>query len=264
MQKNPLLGTIKVLKHSQMKWNNIYRKKGITLRTQRVSPAPFLVIGVLFLILFGVISWGVYFDSSWIRSLDLSWIDRIQGSISEGKTSFIMKITELGNMKLVIALTIIIAIVLFFKRKFAEGLWFGGTILFCAAIGGKVLKKFFDRDRPAFLQLIEKTNESFPSGHATATTIFYGFIGLVLILASVQIWKKVVIGFITLVWIGFILFTRIYLGVHFPTDVLAGFLYGIASVLISIGVYLLVQQPLRQLLRKLHLEDQSKVFERAR
>lgn len=66
----------------------------------------------------------------------------------------------------------------------------GNNPFFCAAIGGKILKKIFDRDRPAFLQLIEKTNESFPSGHATATTIFYGFIGLVLILTAVQIWKK--------------------------------------------------------------------------
>ncbi|WP_077603936.1 phosphatase PAP2 family protein [Oceanobacillus sojae] len=233
------------------------------MRTQKVSPMPFFIVGILFLILFGIISWGVYFDSSWIRSFDLTWIDWIQGSISEGKTSFIMKITELGNMKLVIVLTIIIAIVLFIKRKFAEGLWFGGTILFCAAIGGKVLKKIFDRDRPTFLQLIEKTNESFPSGHATATTIFYGFIGLVLILTAIQIWKKVIIGFITVIWIGYILFTRIYLGVHFPTDVLAGFLYGTAAVFISIGVYLLVQQPLRHLLRKLNLVDKSETFERA-
>src|SRR5699024_8515887 len=118
----------------------------------------------------------------------------------------------------------IISIGLFIKRKFTEGLWFGGTILFCAAIGGKILKKLFDRDRPMFLQLIEKSNESFPSGHATATTIFYGFIGVVLILAVNQLWKKVMIGFVMMAWIGFILFTRIYLGVHFPTDVLAGFL----------------------------------------
>ncbi|WP_245833012.1 phosphatase PAP2 family protein [Oceanobacillus timonensis] len=234
------------------------------MRTRSLSPIPFLIIGVLFLILFGIISWGVYFDSNWVQSLDLSWIERIQGTISEGKTAFIMKITELGNMKLVIALTILLAIVLFFKRKFAEGLWFGGTILFCAAIGGKILKKIFDRDRPAFLQLVEKTNESFPSGHATATTIFYGLIGLALVLVSVQIWKKVIVGFITLIWIGFILFTRVYLGAHFPTDVLAGFLYGTAAVLISIGVYLLVREPLRHLLRKLHLADRSKVFERAR
>ena len=234
------------------------------MRSRRLSTMPFLIIGFLFLILFGIIAWGVHAESGWVTSLDMSWIERIQGAVSEGKTSFFAKVTELGNMKLVIVLTIIIAIVLFFKRKYAEGLWFGGTILFCAAIGGKILKKAFDRDRPEFLQLVEKTTESFPSGHSTATTIFYGFIGLVLVLASVQIWKKFVVGFITLAWILFILVTRIYLGVHFPTDVIGGFLYGIAAVLLSLGVYLIAQEPLRNLLRKLKLNDQSATFKRAR
>lgn len=234
------------------------------LENRKLSTLPFFIMGFLFLILFGIIGWGVHAESGWVTSFDLSWIERIQGSVSEGKTSFIMNITELGNMKLVIILTIIIAIVLFFKRKYAEGLWFGGTILFCAAIGGKILKKIFDRDRPAFLQLVEKTNESFPSGHATATTIFYGFIGLVLVLASVQIWKKFVVGFITLAWIGFILVTRIYLGVHFPTDVVGGLLYGLAAILLSMGLYLAVQEPLRNLLRKMKLNDQSEFFVKSR
>lgn len=234
------------------------------MKTRKLSAMPFFIMGILFLILFGIIAWGVYFESGWVSSFDLSWIERIQGSVSAGKTSLIAKLTELGNIRLVIVLTIIIAIVLFFKRQYAEGLWFGGTVLFCAAIGGKILKKTFDRDRPQFLQLIEKTNESFPSGHATATTIFYGFIGLVLVLATVQIWKKFVVGFITLAWIGFILITRIYLGVHFPTDVLGGLLYGLASILLSLGVYLVVQEPLRNLLRKLKLKDRSETFERSR
>lgn len=220
------------------------------MRIQRLSPVPFLVTGVLFLLCFGIIGWGVHYENNWIKAFDLSWIERIQGPISEGKTSFIMGTTELGNMKFVILLTIILCLGLFFKRRFAEGLWFGGTILFCAAIGGKVLKKIFDRDRPVFLQLVEKTNESFPSGHATAATIFYGMIGLVLILLSAQLWKKVVIGFITLIWIGFILTTRVYLGVHFPTDVLAGFFYGSAAVFLSAGVYLIVQEPLHHLIKR--------------
>ncbi|WP_440896655.1 phosphatase PAP2 family protein [Amphibacillus sp. Q70] len=234
------------------------------MRTRKLSAVPFFTVGMLFLILFGIIAWGVHVESAWVTSFDLSWIERIQGSISDSKTALFMILTELGSMKLVIALTIILAIVLFFKRKYADGLWFGGTILFCAAIGGKVLKKIFDRDRPEFLQLIEKTNESFPSGHATATTIFYGFIGLVLVLSLTQIWKKFIVGFITLALIGFILFTRIYLGVHFPTDVIGGFSYGAAVVFISFGVYLAVQESLRDLLRKLKLKDQSETFERSR
>src|SRR5699024_2924301 len=159
---------------------------------------------------------------------------------------------------------IIITIVLFFKRRYAEGLWLGGTILFCAAIMGKILKETFDRERPQFLQLVERSTESFPSGHATATTILYGLIGLVIVLAATTAWKKFVTGFITLAWIVSILVTRVYLGVHFPTDVIAGFLYGMATVFRSVGIYPVVRKPLRQLLRKMKLNDQSKLFARAR
>jgi len=230
------------------------------LKKEQFSAIPLVVTGIIFLILFSIIAWGVYFESSWVKSFDLSWIDRIQGSVSESKTAFLMTLTELGNIRLIIVLTIIIAIVLFSKRRYAEGLWLGGTILFCAAIMGKILKEMFDRERPQFMQLVERSTESFPSGHATATTIFYGLIGLVIVLAAMKAWKKFVAGFISLAWIVFILVTRVYLGVHFPTDVIAGFLYGMAAVFLSVGIYLVVREPLRNLLRRMKLNDQSKLF----
>lgn len=220
----------------------------------------FISVGILFLLLFGVISFGVYFESSWVNSLDMNLIEKIQGNITEGKTSLLKVLTEVGNIRLVIVLTIILAVILFIKKWYAAGLWFGGTILVCAAIGTKILKEVFDRTRPDFMQLVEKSTESFPSGHATSTTIFYGLLGLALILLTTHVWKKVVVGFITLLIIGFILISRIYLGVHFPTDVIAGFLYGMASILISVGVYQLLAQPLQKLLKKIGLSDQSDTF----
>lgn len=234
-------------------------KKVYTLNSKRQS-IIFISIGVLFLLLFGVISFGVYFESSWVNSLDMNVIEKIQSNVTEGKTSVLALLTEIGNIRLVIVLTIILAVILFIKKWYAAGLWLGGTVLFCAAIGTKILKKLFDRTRPDFMQLIEKSSESFPSGHATSTTIFYGLLGLALILLTTHVWKKVVVGFVALFIIGFILISRIYLGVHFPTDVLAGFLYGMASILISVGVYQLLAQPLQQLLKKIGLSDHSDTF----
>jgi undecaprenyl-diphosphatase len=234
------------------------------VNTRQYAAAPLIITGFIFLILFGIIAWGVYFESGWVTSFDLSWIERIQTGVSEGKTTLLMRITELGNIRFIIVLTIVIALVLFFKRRYAEGLWFGGTILFCAAVMGKILKETFDRERPQFMQLVERSSESFPSGHATATTIFYGLIGLVIVLAAAKAWQKFAAGLITLAWIVFILVTRVYLGIHFPTDVVAGFLYGLAAIFLSLGIYFIVQEPLRQLLRKMKLNDQSRLFRRAR
>lgn len=138
----------------------------------------FISIGVLCLLLFGIVAFGVYFESLWVNSFDMNIIEMIQSNVTENKTSLLIFLTEVGNIRLVIGLTIILAVILFIKKWYAAGLWFGGTILFCAAIGTKILKKVFDRTRPDMMQLIEKSTESFPSGHATATTIFYGLLGI--------------------------------------------------------------------------------------
>lgn len=240
------------------------RKKGNKLKTKELSTLPFFILGIVFLVLFGVTAWGVYFDSGWITTFDSSWIDRVQSSITPAKTSTIELFTELGEIKLVAALTVVIAIVLFFKRKFAEGLWFGGTVLFCGAISTKIIKSVVERERPVFLQLIQETGWSFPSGHVTGTTIFYGLIGLILCLAITKVWAKYIVAIITLIFIFLIMATRVYLGIHYPTDVLAGFLFGMASIFISAGVYLIVREPLRDLIKKLKLNDQSKLFVRTR
>lgn len=225
------------------------------IKTQ--SASLFIFIGVIFLILFGITSIGVYAENTLIDYIDLAIIEAVQSNVTETKTNVLSILSEIGNIRLVIILTIGFVIFLFVKKWYVAGLWFGGTVFFCAAIGTKLIKVVINRTRPDILPLIEKTTESFPSGHATSATIFYGMLALTLILLVNKTSKKVVIGLSTLVLIGFILVTRIYLGVHFPTDVIAGFLYGISSVFISIGIYQLAGLPLQQVLIRFKIKDQS-------
>lgn len=220
----------------------------------------FIFIGFIFLTLFGIVSLGVHTDSNWLNSIDLPMIEAIQSNITEPKTTVLSILSEIGNIWFVTALTIGVVIFLFTKQWYGAGLWFGGTVLFCAAFGTKIIKKVIDRTRPDILPLIEKTTESFPSGHATSATIFYGLLGLALILLTMKLWKKIVIGFVTLIVIGCVLLTRIYLGVHFPTDVIGGLLYGLAAIFISMGVYQLIYSPLQEALKRLGIADQSAHF----
>ncbi|HEX6594669.1 MAG TPA: phosphatase PAP2 family protein [Bacillota bacterium] len=234
------------------------------MRTRNLQTKPFFTIGIISLVLFITLGISVHIHSRWVAFLDSALIEKIQALITPGRTAIIMIVSELGNVKLLALLTVIVSGWLFFKRKIAEGLWFGGTVLFCAIISTQLLKSLFARERPDGLQLITKTTWSFPSGHATGATIFYGFIGLILILLTIKVWKKILIGIVTFVWISFLLATRIYLGVHFPTDVIGGFLFGLASIFISAGVYLLVREPLRNVLFHMRLPEQSNTFKRLR
>src|SRR5699024_3527959 len=114
--------------------------------------------------------------------------------------------------------TILIVLTLFFIKRYVDGLWFGATILFGAAVVTKLLKGFFDRDRPQFLQLIEKSNESFPSGHATGTTVLYMLIAITLFFIEAELWRTIAGWLVSSVSVAYILVTRFYLGVHLPTD----------------------------------------------
>ncbi|MEF2290902.1 phosphatase PAP2 family protein [Virgibacillus dokdonensis] len=217
----------------------------------------FIFVGIIFMILFGIVSLGVFQESTSIENIDLAIIEVIQTNVTDTKTAFLSILSEIGNIRLSIALTIAFVIFLFIKRWYLAGFWLGGTVLCFAAIGTKLIKKVMGRARPNILPLIEKTTESFPSGHATSATIFYGILGLVLILLTNKYWKKTAVGLAVLVLIGFILMTRIYLGVHFPTDVIGGFLYGMATVFISVGIYKRVLEPLQQVLLRFNIQDRS-------
>ncbi len=233
------------------------RKWDEKLRGKKEISWLFIFIGIVFMILFGIVTLGVFKESALIERIDLAIIEVIQANVTDTKTAILSTLSEIGNIRLIIALTIGFVIFLFIKSWYVAGLWLGGTVLCFAAIGTKLIKNLVDRARPDILPLIEKTTESFPSGHATSATIFYGFLALMLILITKKYWKKTVIGLAALVLIGFILMTRIYLGAHFPTDVIGGFLYGVASIFISIGVYQLVLEPLQRLLLRFKLRDRS-------
>ncbi|MBD2434903.1 MULTISPECIES: phosphatase PAP2 family protein [Fischerella] len=104
------------------------------------------------------------------------------------------------------------------------------TTLGLAAVGAIglniFLKKLFSRARPALWDhLVNVRHYSFPSGHAMASMVIYGFIGYILAKQFPQHRRLIFVG--TAVLILAIGLTRLYLGVHWPTDVIAGYAVGL-------------------------------------
>ena len=103
------------------------------------------------------------------------------------------------------------------------------------AILNQVLKKILQRPRPTEFRIIEETGYSFPSGHSMVSMAFYGYL-IYLIYKYVKNkyikWSLIVLLSCLIVGIGT---SRIYLGVHYTSDVLGGFLISVSYLVIYIS-----------------------------
>jgi len=87
------------------------------------------------------------------------------------------------------------------------------------------MKHGFERPRPLVDEpMLTLTTFSFPSGHASGTTLLYGFLALVVLVHLPRSPWRWVAGVLALLLIALVSWSRVYLGVHFFTDVLAGVL----------------------------------------
>ena len=150
--------------------------------------------------------------------------------INDNFTHIVKFITFLGSATIVILITLICFI--FIKNK-KIGLYMILNLIFIT-IFQYLLKFIFARPRPIGINLIEETNYSFPSGHSLTAMAFYGFIIYLIYKANLK-YKKIFILLLGLL-ILLIGLSRVYLGVHFITDILGGFTFSLSYLIIYTNI----------------------------
>lgn len=151
-------------------------------------------------------------------------------------SDFMLGITFLGTHHFLIpANLILIAYFLFIKKH----RWYSIKIP-VVALGGVtlmfLLKMFFNRPRPLIPLLKEAAGLSFPSGHAMMSFSFYGLMIYLVWHNVANRWAKWILIALLLFLILLIGFSRIYLRVHYASDVMAGFCVGIIWLVLSLWV----------------------------
>jgi len=138
--------------------------------------------------------------------------------------SFFVVITQFGGVFGIIALTAILLGLLLRRKMYKNALIVGATVA-GAAILNVILKLIFERTRPdLWEQLIVETSFSFPSGHSMITAALG--LSLIFICWNTRFrWLALALGSSFIIVIGF---SRLYLGVHYPTDILAGWVVSAA------------------------------------
>lgn len=131
-------------------------------------------------------------------------------------------ITKFGNPE-GIFIVLLVLFIIFRKKDFIFLTFFGAGINY-------FLKNLIRRDRPLELALIEQGGFSFPSGHSMISIVLYGYL-LYFLNKKIQnnILRKIVIIFLLILIIS-IMISRVYLGVHYFSDIIGGFLLGLIII----------------------------------
>jgi undecaprenyl-diphosphatase len=141
-------------------------------------------------------------------------------------------LTALGSTVVLTLLILLVMTALAFRRRYRTALFIVG-----ATIGGALLsislKSVFGRERPTVVpHLMVETSLSFPSGHSMLSSVVYFTLGAALA-ATVKRRREKTFFVLAAAFLSFVVgVSRVYMGVHYPTDVLAGWAAGTAWALL--------------------------------
>ncbi|MBC8171887.1 MAG: phosphatase PAP2 family protein, partial [Anaerolineae bacterium] len=174
--------------------------------------------------LFSKLQKGIANDYLIVR-FDLQLANALHNAATPPGTTLFRVISFLGY-EVAWGVTLLIALYFVFKREnWKAGLWLLGTVM--GEILNFALKNLYDRPRPVFVEpLVIATYASFPSGHAMKSLIVYGLLAYFLIISTTNLRLRIVIVFATTLLIVLVGISRLYLGVHYFSDVVGGFAVG--------------------------------------
>ncbi|RGF26794.1 PAP2 family protein [Coprobacillus sp. AM09-26] len=164
----------------------------------------------------------IYFQI--IQPLDWMIYHLVQNLRCDFMTSFFKLCSTLGSTWFYVIL--VLSLVILKKKK---DIWVGIHLLIIQGMN-RIIKALVQRPRPPQIyHLVKETNYSFPSGHSMSAMIGYGL--LVLEVQKSSLKYKKVIEIILMIMIFLIGLSRIYLGVHYFSDVIGGFLLSLSYLL---------------------------------
>jgi len=189
-----------------------------------------IIISLIALVLFGIIT--ITLLQGHTIKLDNKIHEYIIAIRNENLTKIMLIITNICS---IFWLTLIsICLILIIKQKKVS--LYIILNLINSIILSQVFKLLIKRERPIIINLIEESGYSYPSGHSMISMAFFGLIAYLIYKNMTNKLKKTVLITIILLIISLIGFSRIYLGVHYFSDVISGFLISFSYLMIFINV----------------------------
>lgn len=205
----------------------LWMKKWFLL-LQRRWPALYIMVTLavsgLMLAFFTELAWETMFcQQTDVFDNVFIWLVRYFSSPALDRAMIV--ISEFGYGGIFWTIAVAAAVTLAFYRRLTEL----AGMLVClsgAAFLNFLLKHLFERSRPDLFRVVEAAGYSFPSGHAMVSLCFYGILAF-LLSRHIRDWRwRLAVATLAAALVAAIGVSRVYLGVHYPTDVIAGYTAG--------------------------------------
>ncbi|CAN5890098.1 hypothetical protein BH11GEM1_BH11GEM1_18840 [soil metagenome] len=214
-------------------WNLIFRgmrRAGIDAQSFYATVGIFLVVGAIIAVAATVAfaSFAEHVLAGGTQAFDVAILQWLHGHQSKALTAVMVEMTYLGTGTVVIVIVGVAALFLWHtEHKHSARLLLAATIGNILLDG--TLKLVYHRPRPSlFAWQTTAVSSSFPSGHAMSATVVYGTVAYLLMRLQKHRWAKMLTLSTAILLILLICLTRLYLGVHYPSDVLGGIIVGLA------------------------------------
>lgn len=187
-------------------------------------------LGVLFLIL------TVLVKTSNMTSFDTAIYNFLTRNMNSTLTTMYKCFTFLGSTLFIIILVLLFLGCFIFFKKRNKGFVVAATLIISTVINN-VIKLIIRRDRPSVLRLVEEHTFSYPSGHAMAAFSMYGILIYLVIKSNLSKKMKLIFSIILGIIPVLVGMSRIYLGAHYASDIIGGFLVS-GIILLTITYYI--------------------------
>jgi undecaprenyl-diphosphatase len=220
-------------RHLVLFWNLVFRtlrKLGAHGRSVYTAVGIFLIAGV-FVAIVGTLGFAKLAEvvrEGYTQQFDTAVLRWLGTHHTPTLTTIMTEVTPLGTG--IVVLTVVGITTAFLWHTEHKH---SARMLLAATAGNillnNVLKLFFDRARPSVFEWqTHAASSSFPSGHAMSATVVYGTVAYLLARLQKHGWARAITLSFAVVMVALICLTRLYLGVHYPSDVLGGIIIGLA------------------------------------
>jgi undecaprenyl-diphosphatase len=196
----------------------------VDMRNRMVKPAT--AVSLIAFALFMGLALGIRQGS--FQTLDLQTYHSLHDTANEHPTlrQFFAGMKELSGLVAMIGVVLLVFGVLVYYGRYWLALAWGCAVEGASVANSVLLKNFFQRERPPHGRPRNATDWSFPSGHTLRAVVMYGFLAYLIVHYLPRRWARI-IGVAAMVLVVVLIgLSRVFLGKHYPSDVLGGFIFG--------------------------------------